>query len=351
MSTWIEPSLFERLSVPQNNIFYVTEMDPRWRDHPLEVGLHSELYDYFLSGGQLLHRTNVQGEVELFVLLNEVEPHLVENSRWGVEIVEASNQRFVLHMVVYDRDDDPLKLPFIFTLKNMNERYNAAAICEQQSISVYFLDLHEGELIVCFSKYISWPEQIRNNMRNAVLHSYFSQDDSSISDDDLTANGWTYQFDKSKLAEDYGIDGCTDYITGKMLEATEILKKHRLKGVKKGPFLFWLAEKKLLRSNQWVDGIVVFVTPFYSERVRGNSDVEPCYPFFLKCNGFIRTESGNSIFEGAVPMFKFEDGKVTDILLTSSLVNRMASVYDQIAQWNPGANNNNRYKALLRQEG
>lgn len=177
--TWIKTELFDALNLPQKmeNI----DVDPvkNIGDSSIIYRLGNfQLYAYFLAGGQLLHQTNSDGELELFCLLDEdIELEVIRNSKWGLEVEDAADFQFVFNFLIYDREDDPLRLPFIFELEEEIQRYNAAAFSEQQAIPFHFIAFHDDDLFVEHTNTVIWPESIRNSIRQAVLQAYAIEDE------------------------------------------------------------------------------------------------------------------------------------------------------------------------------
>jgi hypothetical protein len=153
--------------------------------------------------------------------------------------------------------------------------------------------------------------------------------------EELSAKGWCYQFDKNVLIEQFGEDGSQNYLRDILHSAVLTLKKHRSKRINKGPFHFWYVEKKVTNGrNEYIDGIVWIVTPFYEEIVRRSSDIEPLIDQMRSYVGFIRTESASPVFEGAIPMFHYEDGDIVPIPLNNQLIEHLSDIYEELLYWN-----------------
>lgn len=175
---WIQTELFDALNLPQKmeNI----DVDPiknTGESSIIDRLGNFQLYGYFIAGGQLLHQTNRDGELELFCLLDEdIELELIRNSKWGLEVEAAADLQFVFNFLIYDREDDPLRLPFIFELEDEVQRYNSAAFSEQQAIPFHFIAFHDDDLVVEHTNTLIWPEPIRTSIREAVLQAYTIED-------------------------------------------------------------------------------------------------------------------------------------------------------------------------------
>ncbi|HIW33179.1 MAG TPA: hypothetical protein IAA29_10375 [Candidatus Paenibacillus intestinavium] len=172
--SWIETELFDALNLPQRMVNIDVDPVMNIEDSSIIERLGNfQLYAYFIAGGQLLHQTNRDGELELFCLLDEdIELESIRNSKWGLEVEVAADFRFVFNFLNYDREDDPLQLPFIFELKDEVQRYNAAAFAEQKVIPFHFIAFHDDNLVVEHTNTVIWPESIRNSIRKAVLQAF-----------------------------------------------------------------------------------------------------------------------------------------------------------------------------------
>lgn len=340
---WIDEETFKKLEVHPNQSFYQDEdFNPNWISKKLEPNVHLSLYEYFNAGGELLHRANSNGELELLVLINDVEPMILAKAKLGIEIITAEDNRFSFYLLIFDRDDDPLKLPFIFELNDDIHRYRAAALCEQLEIPLYFLQSIEETIIVNFSKRVIWPEEIRGSLRKAVVTAYnLNNSDprhilaSSLEYEEVVANGWSYQFDVQNLVDKYSEEGVTDFINKVINESVRKIANHKYKGINKGPFLIWMHQRIGIFgvSGKEKEGIIIFITPFYSDRAtRVKSEVEPCYDYMSSCTGFIRAEGGNPIYENAFPLYRYEEGELLSIHVDNLFLHKAAALKDKFIE-------------------
>ncbi|MDQ0086733.1 hypothetical protein J2T12_000127 [Paenibacillus anaericanus] len=181
MMSWVESTIFNALNMPQRMVnLDVEPVSSNENSKIINRQGNFQLYDYFVSGGQLLHQTNREGELELFCLLDvDIELEAIRNSKWGLEIEAASDFQFVFNFLIYDREDDPMRLPFIFELEDEIQRYNAAAFSEQQAIPFHFIAFHDNDLVVEHTNTVIWPASIRNSIRQAVLRAYAIDEEQS----------------------------------------------------------------------------------------------------------------------------------------------------------------------------
>lgn len=348
MPNWVNAETFRKLQVPPNVNVYVSALDPEWVHVELPKGDHPELYDYFMTGGELFHRTNQAGELELLAVIDELDPLRVAHARWGFRFAQAENNRLVFHLIMKDKEDEPpYELPFIFNFREMGHRYEAAALCEQPAINLYLLSRRKGKLFVLFSREFEWPADLRSSMRTTLLGAYqpeWSQveplgendmgsqlDALELATDELMADGWSYQFDLSQLEQQWGEETprrMQQLMGSYLLE----LGSHRNTGIKQGPFLLWVAVKPILGSyNQETLGLIYFVTPFYRERMKGRkTDSNPLNDRVLTISQFVRSEGGNPIWEGAVPVLRYEAGDLTPVGVSREFLEQAAEVHDEM---------------------
>jgi hypothetical protein len=332
---WIRPETLRELEVPERYCnAYAVPLDPTAANVALDP-IRPDLRSYFGSGGELLHQANRNGDLELFVMTDT--PHEWRTANWGIQVAEAANNRLVVELVVYDDPESPLLLPFIFSLADTEARYNAAALCEQPVIPVFVLTNRHGHLLQAYCREITLPAEARSQLRSAAreargLRSRPDELPPSFPDPtELSKNGTVYEYAAAALRP--AIQQTSTLVLPEIRAAVASLAEHRNSGLRKGPFILWACLGKLLDDgNQWVDGFTYFVSPLYEERARGRrSETEPLYHHFKSLPGFIRTEHGGPLHEGAIPLLRFAEGQIEEIPLTPGLIDHLAAVFDQVA--------------------
>ncbi|MFZ5814448.1 MAG: hypothetical protein ACOY93_04005 [Bacillota bacterium] len=334
MPQWIRPETFAELNVPEVYVHaYVTPLD-RTRTRTEIPRTREDLYSYFWSGGELLHQANSDGEIELFVLTET--PAEWQQVKWGIQVEEAANQHLVVELVVHDNPENPLLLPFIFALEHIEARYNAAALCEQPTLPVFVLTRQGGRLIQEYCREISLSAQSRFHLRNAVrqacgLPPLASKTMALPDASELLAIGTAYEYRLDALGA--RLQQARSLVLTEVRMALASLAEHRNSGVRKGPYLLWASRSPLLdRSNQWTEGFTYFVTPLYEERARGRrSEIEPLLERFQSLPGFIRTEHGLPLREGAIPLLRYAEGRLEELNQTPDVIAALADLYDEIA--------------------
>lgn len=376
MPTWVNAETFNKLQVPLGAHVYVSALDPEWVQVELPKKQHPELYDYFMTGGELFHRTNQDGELELLAVIDELDPLLVAKARWGFRFAQAEKNRLVFHLIMQDKDDEPpYEMPFIFNFAEMSHRYDAAALCEQPAINLYLLSRRRGRLVVLFSREFEWPDDLRSFMRETVVSAFVPAvkassprhepdaqvDALDLDTAELMADGWSYQFTMGELEEQWG-----DETPRRMQElmGSYLLEfgTSRNSGIRQGPFLLWVTVKPILDSyNQATMGLIYFVTPFYRERMKGGkTDSDPLRDRVAMWDQFLRSEGGNPIREGAVPVLRYEDGHLTPVRVSTKFLEQAAEVHDDMNRMQrifaghlnaPSTTQPNYYRILLDRRG
>lgn len=159
-----------------------------------------------------------------------------------------------------------------------------------------------------------------------------------LTEDILKSKGWAYQFDLSVLT-DQNEDSINEHIRNVYLSTIQALSKQKSKKLLKGPFYFWICQKRLLGDNrQVVDGFALIITPFFQDVV--GRDVDPVVETMWRHRGYIRMESAYPILEGAVPACIFEDGQALPIELEGELISRLSDAFEEhqymLSLTNPG---------------
>lgn len=330
MINWINKDIFKTLEIIDQQAFcyFLKDLNPNWISYELDPILHHQLYAYFLSGGEISFRANSDGLLELIILINDIDPELLAKVDLGIAIVEAKNKRFTFELLIYDREDDPLRLPFMFELDDEYQRYCAAALCEQPEILLYFLASDSDRIKVLFSRPLVWSNELRDLFRKAVSRAYLSDVSdpellaSDIDPDELVANGWAYQFDLNTIRLEYGEEASRGLIQDVFVNCAKLISKCKNKGVQKGPYLMWLAQRNVIGSSgKLVEAIILFITPYYNNRaVRARKEFEPCIDFMRTISGYIQVEAANPILENAFPFFRYSDGNLERILVDEKFI-------------------------------
>jgi hypothetical protein len=346
---WVREETFQELEVPlRMESFLMGELDRSGTNVELPVGPFADLYAYFVQyGGQILHRLNGKGELELFVCMDEEELAIFERTvQEGLMIERKERDRFEVHLLTWDHPDrPPFQTPFIFNLEDVRERYSAAVFAEQEKLP-FFLLKREGErLIQVKCQALTWTDEMREGLRKELREAWLGITEEpaglpgvrgeELKEKELVADGWAYQFDEHALASRYGSrENAMLHLKEKVLSLLPLLSNHRNSGIRKGSFLVWFSRRKGLYGATGPEqtGIVIFVTPFYWNRARGRkTDHDPLLDHFMKTEGWIRVESAIPIFECATPLFRYEEGTVQQVIPTREFLTKAAGLFDRMA--------------------
>ncbi|HLN60583.1 MAG TPA: hypothetical protein VK464_03455 [Symbiobacteriaceae bacterium] len=155
----------------------------------------------------------------------------------------------------------------------------------------------------------------------------------ALPDEELLSSGWCYEFDLGLLTAIWGADA-RDRMRAVVYEAVETLSRHRSKWLRQGPFLVWEVEKKGVFGASPPDatGLLYFVTPFYEARMkRASSSLEPLYPKLSGIQGFLTSENGQPLWEGAVPLWQYESGSLRSVDVRRGFLERAMELHDQLS--------------------
>jgi len=166
---WLRPQTFKDLGVPESVVTVsLLELEPTLNMEPIQPAIAPELYTYFFQlGGQLLSRTNISGQLELLALL-ESDLSAARDAQHELQVAESANSRFSVSLLILDDPENPLELPFMFNLTDLNDRYKAVALCEQPKIPLYFLVARGNGLFVAFARVLSFDDTVRGTLREGL---------------------------------------------------------------------------------------------------------------------------------------------------------------------------------------
>lgn len=236
-------------------------------------------------------------------------------------------------------------------------------MCEQREIPFYFLRSDDESLTVSFCKIINWPNEIRESFRGLIREAYqagVKSNDaagkiiaSKISEEELVSNGYDCQFDLNKLEgildDDVDVNNLFRNIIN---ECFQLISKSKYRGVKKGPFLVWMFQRKGVfgASGDEQEAVILIISPFYNERSpRATNEIEPCYEYLQSIESFIRMESANPLFENALPIYMYDNGDIQRIELDGVFLETAAVLQDDLLTFNQIDRDNhlNIYRYLL----
>lgn len=148
--------------------------------------------------------------------------------------------------------------------------------------------------------------------------------------------GTAYAFERFALGSDSTINPA-------VLEVFGNLASDRSKLIRNGPFTLWTAPSRMLnKANRWTDGVLIIVSPAFSARTKGRSERDPLLAQFEKLPGFIRVEDTQPLYEGAVPAYRYLDGRLYEDPQTDDLRRELSDAWETMHQ---GAPRTNPYRA------
>lgn len=134
------------------------------------------LVDYFLDcGGQTFHLADAQGNLHLLFRVEQQEYQAVwDASAWALEWERSGVHRFTVTLVIYDRVDDPMRVPFIFALEHADQAHDAARLVEQRDLPIYLLVAIDGHLALFDRRLIQLPDEFRHSLGQALQQDFRS---------------------------------------------------------------------------------------------------------------------------------------------------------------------------------
>jgi len=333
MPDWLREETFQRIGTA-SAMFTPNFLDfnPTLRDQPVSRRMRPEVYEFFRSGGRAFLRTRIEGDLEVMVLPDRPEPEVLALGPVGVEVAEAVDRRLQVCLVVHHRPGHPLRVPLAFDLDDPVGAYRAAALCEQRTLSLYYLARRGDDLSVAFCRQVVLGSAERETLRQALFTTAgvpASPSDpdlpligpDELTDEELTAHGWAYQYDLEALSAQMVRGEARTYLNVLMLRAVRALAQYENASIRRGPFLAWRFDLELLNEdNAFTDGVAIVITPgcakrAWSGKTKGEASWEgnACHKILRAGQGCIRLEAGAPLDHEAWPVLRYSDGVVRGI--------------------------------------
>ncbi|MEI2437491.1 hypothetical protein [Priestia megaterium] len=173
--TWLNEETFEKLELPLKKINLCSEpLSLVFMEKELDKSFFQRMYNYFLEGKQLLHNTNVEGNLQLIIEIGGIDLNIAEllTYNWCISFKQEQERGLRVSFLILDKEDTPLELPFIFNFNSIEERYNIAALCEQPEIPLYFLQKINDKLILQKNILVIIPDPVRELLREQLANTY-----------------------------------------------------------------------------------------------------------------------------------------------------------------------------------
>ena len=137
------------------------------------------LCDYFKEESMSFHSPNEKAEIVFFFsLLLENCPAVLE-ANWGIQYGGEEAGQFQFDLLVYDKPDDPLYIPFFFNTTNEMHRYEMSQLVEQEVLQFFALALQDQSLMFFDTRFVTLPDELRRDLapviRDSLLQSSLSK--------------------------------------------------------------------------------------------------------------------------------------------------------------------------------
>lgn len=153
--------------------------DPSESQKSLRPEAFPFLCDYFKEESMSFHCPNEQAKVEFFFSLLLEDCPTVLGADWGIQYGGEEKGQFQFNLLVYDRPDDPLTIPFFFTTANEMHRYEMSQLVEQDALQFFALALQDHSLMFFAARSVALPDDFRRDLapviRDSLLQSSVSE--------------------------------------------------------------------------------------------------------------------------------------------------------------------------------
>jgi hypothetical protein len=129
-----------------------------------------DLVEYFVDlDGNTFHVPDRQGNLHLVFRVEQQDCLAAWNAEmWMVEWERTGEHRFSVTLVIHDQADDPLRVPFGFSLEQPDQAHDAAQLIEQEEIPIYLLVAMDGGLGFFDRRVIHLPDEFRRSLGRAL---------------------------------------------------------------------------------------------------------------------------------------------------------------------------------------
>ena len=170
---WISTDTFNALNVSSRKLFTEEEpFCPDWCNRKLDYDKHDLLYEYLLRGRFCLYRPNSQGEIEIILQIDDMNPLRLLNAKFIVSNIQKHQNIFGFDLFLVNQHKIIYTIPFVFNLNIELQKYCCAAVCEQKAVPLYLVRFERNKLYVLCCKQIKWPDEVREQMIETVLRDY-----------------------------------------------------------------------------------------------------------------------------------------------------------------------------------
>ncbi|WP_139490157.1 hypothetical protein [Brevibacillus dissolubilis] len=341
-----------------------------------------DLYETaIVEGIPYFARINGTGDVELYLVFESVDAFSeATDESVSVEFKTYQNKLLAVIWTLSD-PENPLGFPLTFDVHNERERYMAYRLVEQAETAIYYLAPEQERLLHIFSETVTFSGNEREQVRgmigflfnrsagqtesahesaetdqaagNSINHSastpvtdpkaihpasnqadydadavqseikeepIVSVDAMTLSDTILQDSGVAYQFAYDRLIAEHGEEGAQHLLMSTVHQALLVMRRHNRSEVRETACTVWVGEREQILSIYITPGLFDLFEVVHTSEDEAN----PFSRFLLAIPEFIQTQEGAPLAEGAYPIFRFDQGRLSHLELDEAFQARLA---------------------------
>lgn len=324
---WVRPETFPEFRAVAVAISDLPDPAPEGWPAPLRRFPLGDLLEHAIArGGVAFKALNNRGELEIYFLTDS--PERIRDVKWDFACGPQQEEGvFEVDLAVHVRPGHPRFYTHFFDMATARGRYEAAAFCEQRELRVFAIAAEAGGATVALCRRIHHPEgarrTFRNHCRRALGLPMEAPPPGEVPVDEVFCGGTAYRFEPGALLADGGV-------RPEVVVALERLARDRSKLIRQGPFTLWLAPGAV--TGGCAERASLILTPTFRERTGGRTQRDPLLACFRELGGFIGSGEAFPVCEGAVPLYRYVDGRVYPVEQTDELLGDLRDAWEVLYQ-------------------
>lgn len=127
-----------------------------------------DLTNYFKEDAMSYHVSDALGRALFFFKVKPEECTNILESEWGFSYEREEQHALKTHLLVYDRLDDLLRVPFFYNLKDPHHVHEALQLVEQGLLFFYLLTLQNDKLGFVERRSIYLSEDLKQELATVI---------------------------------------------------------------------------------------------------------------------------------------------------------------------------------------
>lgn len=290
-------------------------------------------------------RLNAQGNVELFLVFDQVETFSQET---GDEVhLEWKTYQDKLLAIIWTVSDpiQPLGFPLTFDIKRPEHHFMALRLMEQPSIPLHHLAFQNGMLIHIYSEELRLEEGERERVRLLIDRlasgEYFEEtvvrdeeirEEPSVTvsarelpDSVLVETGKGFLIHYENMKQRLGEEQAQTQLMQTVHAATLVMRRHPRSEVRESRFTVWAAE----RSPYAMIAVTPGLDDLFELIHMSEDESHPFVRFVLALPDFVETQDVQPLRWGAYPIMRYENGKVVHVDLDETIQEKLRDLHQQ----------------------